>query len=106
MNTDTKNQGAKKNKQAMSSLVLGIVSIIFSLGIFAPGVISSLACVGVAATFLALLAGIAGLRAARKMDGLGRRQAILGMLLGGAGLMVSAGAIYFQYLKYQSYLVP
>ena len=89
MSTSTGSDGkTKKNQQAIASLILGILSIVFAIGNFAPGLLSTLGCVGAAAALLALTAGASGLRATRKLDGQGRGWAIAGMSLGGLGLLV------------------
>src|SRR3990172_2831201 len=89
MSTSTEPQGKpRKNQQAFASLIMGILSIVFALGNFAPGIFSSLGCGGATAALLALLAGVLGLRATRKLDGQGRGWAITGMSLGGLGLLV------------------
>ena len=67
---------------------MGILSVVFAVGNFAPGLLSVLGCVGAAAALLALLAGVLGLRATRKLDGQGRGWALIGLSLGGLGLLV------------------
>jgi TM2 domain-containing membrane protein YozV len=80
-------QTPKKNKQATNSLVLGIVSTVFSVGNFLPGLLSVLSIVSALAGLFAILSGFSGLRAARKMDGFGRQNAVIGMILGLIGIL-------------------
>jgi hypothetical protein len=78
----------KRNQQAVASLVLGVLSLVLALFNLAPGLLSTLGCVGGVAALLALLAGVQGLRAVRDLDGSGRRFASAGMAAGGLGLLV------------------
>jgi len=78
----------KRNTQAIVSLVLGVTSVILALFNFAPGLCSTLGCVGAAAAVLAFVAGVRGVRAARELDGVGRNLAIAGMAAAGLGFLV------------------
>lgn len=78
----------KRNTQAIVSLVLGVTSVILALFNFAPGLCSTLGCVGAAAAVLAFVAGVRGVRAARELDGQGHNLAIAGMVAGGLGLLI------------------
>lgn len=111
MSTSTEPQDkTKKNQQAIASLILGILSLAFALGNFAPGLLSTLGCVGATAALLALLAGVLGLRAARKLDGQRRSLAITGMSLGGLGLIVfiavMASSVLSKQRQVQTLLTP
>jgi hypothetical protein len=87
ISTEPQNK-AKRNTQAIASLILGMMSIVFALFYLAPGLLSALGCVGAIAALLAFLAGVQGLRAARGLDEQGRKLAIAGMGAGGLGLLV------------------
>ena len=88
MSTSTEPQDkAKRNQQAIASLVLGVLSIVFALTANCPGIFSVPACVAPVAVLLAFVAGVRGIRAAREL-GQGRKLAIAGMALGGLGLLV------------------
>lgn len=77
----------KSNKQAMNSLVLGIVAFVFAVGNILPGWMSVLSIVSAFAGLFALLSGFSGFRAARKTEGVGKRNAIIGMVLGFLGIL-------------------
>lgn len=78
----------QKNTQAIASLILGVISIVFALFNYAPGFLSVLGIVGAVAASLALLAGKRGFRAAREIDEQGRKLAIAGLAAGGLGLLL------------------
>jgi formylglycine-generating enzyme required for sulfatase activity len=89
MSTPNEQKGeTRRNTQAIASLVLGVASVILALFNFAPGLSSTLGCVGAAAAVLAFIAGVQGVRAARELDGQGRKLAIAGIATGGLGLLV------------------
>jgi uncharacterized membrane protein HdeD (DUF308 family) len=78
----------KNNRQAMTTLVMGIVSLALSLFIFFPGILSALACAGVIGAVFALVTGIRGMRAARRLEGGRRNLATIGMIAAGLALLV------------------
>jgi len=78
----------KNDRQAMTILVMGIVSLVLSLFIFLPGILSALACAGVIGAVFALVAGIRGMRAAGRLEGGRRNLAILGMIAAGLALLL------------------
>ncbi len=87
MSTETQDK-TKKNTQANASLILGLISIVFSLFNYFPGFLCVLGIVGVVAALLAVLAGVQGLRAAREIEEQGRKLAIAGIVAGGLGLLL------------------
>jgi hypothetical protein len=88
-----------KNKQAMTSLVMGIASVVLALFNFAPGLCSALGCVGAVAAVFALISGIQGICAARQLEGQRRNLAIVGMVAGGIGLLVCIILMVSTYLE-------
>jgi hypothetical protein len=70
----------KKNRNATACLVLGALSVAFAQMCHYPGVVSGLGCVGPILALAAAVTGIIGIRNARKIGGIGQRQAIGGMV--------------------------
>ncbi len=91
----------EKNSQATTSLILGIGAVVFSLFNLAPGLLSTLGCVGIGAALFAFVSGVQGLRAAKELDGQGRTMAIIGMVAGGIGLLVSVAIFFGSFLEVQ-----
>ena len=87
MSTETQDK-TKKNTQANACLILGLISIVFSLFNYFPGFLCVLDIVGVVAALLAVLAGVQGLRAAWEIEEQGRKLAIVGIVAGGLGLLL------------------
>ncbi len=95
----------EKNSQATTSLILGIGAVVFSLFNLAPGLLSALGCVGLGAALFAFFSGLQGLRAAKALDGQGRTMAIIGMVAGGIGLLVSVAIFLVSFLGAQMTLL-
>lgn len=95
----------EKNSPATTSLILGIGAVVFSLFNLAPGLLSTLGCVGMGAAVFALISGLQGLRAAKALDGQGRTMAIIGMVAGGIGLLVSVAIFFGSFLAVQETLL-
>jgi hypothetical protein len=83
-----KHEEAKRNTEARTSLIMGVVSLVLALFNFFPGLLSALGCVGALAALFAFLAGVRGLRAAREAEDQDRKLAIIGMAAAGLGLLV------------------
>lgn len=82
-------QGSKRNRQARSSLLLGLASILLVLfNLAPPGLWAILAFTGVGAALLAFIAGARGIQAGKKLGGQGRKEAIFGIAAGGLGLLL------------------
>jgi hypothetical protein len=79
---------SRRNTQAIASISLGVISIVFSAFNYASGLLSVLGIVGAVAALLALLAGVRGLRAAREIGGQGNRLSIAGLAAGGIGIVL------------------
>ena len=105
MSSETQEK-ASENKQAMTSLVMGIVSVILALFNFAPGLCSALGCAGAIAAVFALISGIQGIRAASQLEGRRRNLAIVGMVAGGIGLLVCIILLVSTYLETMALLHP
>jgi hypothetical protein len=89
MSSESESRGeTSKNKQATTSLVLGIASLVLAFFNFAPGLCSALGCVGAAAAIFAFVSGIQGIRAAGELEGQQRTLAIVGMITAGLGLLI------------------
>jgi hypothetical protein len=92
-------EGTDKRNPARTSFVLGITSFVLALFNFAPGLLSTLACAGAAASVFAIIAGIQGMRAARELEGQQRNTAIIGMAAALLGLAIFLGVMISGVIK-------
>jgi hypothetical protein len=83
-------EGSKRNRLAIASLVLGALSVAFAQFCHVPGTFSVAGCLGPILALGSLTTGILGIREAKRLDGQGQKPAVGGLVTAGLGLLIFA----------------
>ncbi len=81
-------EGSKRNRLAIASLVLGALSVAFAQFCHVPGTFSVAGCLGPILALGSLTTGILGIREAKRLDGQGQKSAVGGLVTAGLGLLI------------------
>jgi hypothetical protein len=83
-------EGSKRNRLAIASLVLGALSVAFAQFCHVPGTFSVAGCLGPIFALGSLTTGILGIREAKRLGGQGQKPAVGGLVTAGLGLLIFA----------------